>query len=251
MTFSLSLSLPNVNMIAVASALLIAGDSEALKALQAASIVFGLPFNLFLFIMCKSIIDMCKAIEIEQNPDRPHPDVLLPKKGQSWSMPLVGGIFNIFESVVSLGCVHESRKEKGMHLPTKEQAIEFFIALFLPFVSFYKIYASTIIDPKQKDKTTKILMTAVYATCYIGWIVLFCYGSINHGFDAFAWSLFIINACILTALRMHFRGNLGIRGNAIGDFFASSFFYPQALAQMVIELNSDHVSAVDAGKHDD
>jgi len=194
---------------------------------------------------------MCKAIEIEQNPDRPHPDILLPKKGQSWSMPLFGGIFNIFESIVSLGRVHESRKEKGMHLPTKEQVIEFFVALFLPFVSLYKIYTSTIIDPKQKDKTTNILMTAVYATCYIGWIVLFCYGSINHGFVAFAWSLFFIYVGILTALRMNFRGNLGIRGNVVGDFVASSLFYPQALAQMVIELNGDHVSAIAAGKHDD
>jgi len=195
---------------------------------------------------------MCKAIELEQNPDRLHPNVLLPKKGQSWSMPLFGGIFNVFEFIFSLGVfVHESRKEKGMHLPTKEQAVEFFMALFLPFVSLYKIYTSVVIDPKQKDKTINLLMTTVYATCYIGWIIFFCFGFINNGFVALAWSLFVTNACILTALRMRFRDNLGIRGNMTSDLFASSFFYPQALAQMVIELNSDNVSAIDAGKHDD
>lgn len=237
---------------AVACALLIAGGDQALKALQAASIVFGLPFNLFLFVMCKSITEMCKAIELEQNPDRLHPSVLLPKKGQSWSMPLFGGIFNVFEFIFSLGVfVNESRKEKGMHLPTKEQAVEFFIALFLPFVSLYKIYTSIVIDPKQKDKTINLIMTTVYASCHIGWIILFCLGYINNGFVALAWSLFITNAGILTALRMRFRDHLGIRGNVTSDFFASSFLYPQALAQMVIELNSDNVSAIDTGKHDD
>lgn len=236
---------------AVACGLLIAGKSKALKALQAASIVLGAPFNLFLIVMCMSIFVMCKAIEAEQNPDQLHPNMLLPKAGQSWNTPLYGGIFNVFESIISLGCVHESRKEKGMHLPTKEQVVEFFKALFLPFLSVYKIYTSAVMDPKQKDKTTNLLLTAVYTTCYIGWIVLFCFGVVNHGFVALAWSLFFTNACILMALRMNFRANLGISGNFVADFFASLFMYPQALAQMVIELNSDDASAFVEGKHDD
>jgi len=239
---------------AVACALLIAGDTQALKALQAASIVFGLPFNFFIFVMCKSIIDMCKVIEREQNKDRPHPNALLPKKGQAWSMPLYGGIFNIFEFIFSLGNVHESRKEKGMHLPTKQQATEFFVALFVPFVSIYKIYKSKVVDPKQKYQTTNMLTSAVYATCYVGWIVLFCFGGlVNQGFVALAWSLFFVNAIILCSLRMQFRDHLRIRGNVIGDFVAASFFYPQALAQMVIELNGDNVfvSAIGKGKHDE
>ena len=64
---------------AVATALLVAGGSSALNALQAASIVFGLPFNLFLFVMCLSIVRMCKAIDNAGNPVEPHPDTLLPK----------------------------------------------------------------------------------------------------------------------------------------------------------------------------
>jgi len=240
---------------AVACALLIAGDKQALEALQAASIVFGLPFNLFLFIMCKSIIDMCKVIEREQNLDRPHPNALLPKKGQVWSMPLFGGIFNIFEYLFSLGCVHTTRKEKGMHLPTKQHTIEFFVGLVVPFVSFYKIYTGMVIDPKQKQKTASMLTSAVYATCYVGWIVLSCFGGlVNHGFTALALSLFLINALVLVSLRMQFRTTLGIRGNAFGDFVAASLFYPQALAQMVIEQNGDSselLSAIRVGKLED
>merc|ERR1712176_743893 len=119
---------------AVACALLVAGRSEALKALQAASIVFGLPFNLFLFVMCITVVQMCKVIEREQNPDNPHPSILLPTKEQSWSMPLFGGIFNIFESIFTLYIFgNESRKEKGMHTPSLNQVSRFFIALIVPF----------------------------------------------------------------------------------------------------------------------
>lgn len=41
-------------------------------------------------------------------------------------MPIFGGIFNVMEYIVSLGQVHDSRKEKGMDLPTKKQLLEFF-----------------------------------------------------------------------------------------------------------------------------
>jgi hypothetical protein len=237
------------NMIAVACALLVAGDSDALSALQSASIIFGLPFNLFLFLMCFSIVQMCKAIEEENNPDHPHPDLLLPKK--TWKMPVFGGILNIFEYILSFGYVHEVRKEKGMDLPTPLQTMEFFKALFLPFVSMYKIYNSSVIDPKQNHKIGNLITTAVYATCFIGWVALFVCGLINDGFVALAWSIFFVNGIILTTLRMQFRERLGIRGNVIGDFCFSSFFYPQILTQMVVELNGNSVSLLVDGKHDD
>jgi hypothetical protein len=236
-------------MIAVACALLVAGDSDALSALQSASIIFGLPFNLFLFLMCFSIVQMCKAIEEENNPDYPHPDLLLPKK--SWKMPVFGGIFNIFEFILSFGRVHEARKEKGMDLPTGLQTMEFFKALFLPFVSMYKIYNSSVINPKQKLKIGNLMATAVYTICFIGWVALFVCGLINNGFVALAWSIFFVNGIILTTLRIQFRERLGIRGNVIGDFCFSSFFYPQILAQMVVELDGNSVSVLTDGKHDD
>merc|ERR1711939_967960 len=141
---------------------------------------------------------------------------------------------------------HGSRKEKGMHLPTTEQVVEFFKALILPFLSLYQIYTSAVIDPKQKDKIAHILTTAVYATCFIGWIVLFSFGVVNDGFVAFGWTAFLSNACILTSLRLKFRNQLGIRGNVVGDFVASSFMSPQALAQMVMELKSAPVEEKEA-----
>ncbi len=244
--------LTHANILGVACALLVAGGDAALRSVQSASIIFGVPFNLFLFIMCLTIVQMCNAIEKEQNGEKPDPSLMLPTKEQSWSMPLFGGIFNIFESLFSLFIfVEKSRKEKGMHFPSSKQGIKFVGALFLPFVPLYAIYNSTVMNPKQVHKTGHILLTFFYASCYIGWIVLFCLGTVNKGFVAFGWLLFLLNASILTSVRAKFRNALGYPGNVVADFVASSILYPQCLSQMMLELESENVSTFVAARHDD
>lgn len=54
---------------------------------------------------------------------------------------------------------------------------------------------------------------------------------------------------MLTALRMDVRAKLGIGGNFVGDFVASSFLYPQALLQMELQLAEDDFE--EAGKKDE
>lgn len=244
--------LTHANIVGVACALLVSGGDAALRALQSASIIFGLPFNLFLFIMCLTIVQMCNAIEKEQLGEKPDPSLMLPTKEQSWSMPMFGGVFNIFESLFSLFFfANKSRKEKGMHFPSMKQGIKFVGALFLPFVSLYAIKNSAVIDPKQVHKKRHIVVTFFYNAFYIGWIVLFCLGTVNEGFVAFGWLLFLVNACILTLVRSKFRKSLGYPGNLVADFVASSILYPQCLSQMMLELESENVSAFVAARHDD
>jgi choline-glycine betaine transporter len=236
---------------AVACALLVAGKEQALKALQASSIVIGLPFNLFLFVMCMTIVQMCNAIEKNQNEDNPDPTMMVPTEKQTWSMPLFGGIFNIFEFVFALGLHNESRKEKGMHQPVVGDITYFLVALIFPFIPLYNIYTSDVIDPKQKNKWVSVLSTAVYAICFVAWIVMFGFGAVNRGFVAFGWTLFFANSFILASLRMHFRKVLGYKGNFVGDITASSFLYPQALYQMLKELDSENAKAFVAANHDE
>ena len=202
--------------------------------------------------MCLTIVQMCNSIEKEQYPDEPDPKVMLPEKKQSWSMPLFGGVFNIFEYIFSLAfCVHKSRKEKGMHLPTIKQTLKFFGALFFPFVSVYVICMSPVIDPKQNRKLMSTFITAVYTVVFIGWIVEFSMGTINAGFVALGLTLFFANGLILTSLRRSFRDALGYHGNVVGDVFASSFFYPQCLCQMMLELESENVMAFVDNRHEE
>eukprot|EP00979_Chaetoceros_neogracilis_P008315 scaffold1853_cov287-Chaetoceros_neogracile.AAC.17 len=220
---------------AVAAALLVAGGSDALTALQSASLIFALPFNALLFVMCVTIVMMCQAIEKSQNSTGPKlndPSVLLPKK--TWNMPVFGGILNIFEFIFSFGFVHPSRKENGMGFPTGAQSVEFVKGLLLPFMSLHAIY--TAMDTKRNHRLSILLTTISYGVVFLAMIGLFICGVISNGFIAFGWTAFLLNACILTSLRVSVRERLAIRGNIVADFLVSSFLYPQALAQMVLEL---------------
>jgi len=214
---------------AVATGLLVAGGDDALAALQTASIVFGLPFNFFIFFMCWSIHKMCQTLEENDYKENLDHRLLLPKK--TWQMPAFGGIFDAMEFIVSFGNVN---KELGVEFPTSKHLVGFFKNLLVPFVALYSIYSA--FDLKGKHRTVNLLLTGAYAFCHFSWIALFICGKINYGFIAFGWTAFFLNSCILTSLRMDVRGKLGIGGNFVGDFVVSSFLYPQALLQMELQV---------------
>mmetsp|Transcript_26375 Transcript_26375/g.37012 ORF Transcript_26375/g.37012 Transcript_26375/m.37012 type:complete len:800 (-) Transcript_26375:209-2608(-) len=219
---------------AFATALLVAGGSDALNALQAASIVFGLPFNVFLFAMCYSMFKMCEfaktqdALEDGNDDDLPEPDA------DSFSTPLFGGIFNIFEYIFSLGMVHPERVEKGMHFPTKDQTVEFFKGLFTPFLSLYQVYTKLGYDPKWT-----IGLTGVYTLAHFTWVVFFILGYKNVGFVVLGWTFFFVNTCFQMNARSAVREKYGLAGNAFSDMIASTFLYPQGFCQMVLQFNED------------
>lgn len=229
---------------AVATGLLVAGGDEALGALQTASIVFGLPFNFFIFFMSWSIYKLCETLEEHgQQSKTMDPKLLLPKK--TWEMPVFGGIFNIIEFIVSFGCV---KKELGIEFPTGRHLLGFVKNLFVPFMAVHAIYSA--MDIRGRHSKVNALVAATYALLHFSWIALFACGTINYGFIAFGWSAFFLNACIMTSLRMDFRGKLGIGGNFAGDFIAGSFLFPQALLQMELQLAEDKDLLEEAEKKD-
>lgn len=214
---------------AVATALLVSGGTNALGALQAAAIVFGLPFCLMLFLMCKSICTMCDFAEKNDSATSlPDPHYIV------WKMPIFGGVFNIVEYIASGGSVHQERIDKGMNAPTSVQCVEFLKGLFIPFLSLYKVTSS--MDLKEANKLSTILTTGVYTIMFFAWIVLFILGTNNGGFKAFGLTAFLLNGCILTNLRLNVREHFSIPGNIIGDFFASTVCYPQTMVQMVLQF---------------
>ena len=119
---------------AVATAILSVGDgtNALINAVQSASIIFGLPFVFVLCYMLQSIHLYCKqAAESEDNMEYKMPDQ------PTFSMPIYGGIFNIFEWLVSLGAVNEKRIELGMDKPTRFHVIKFVKGLFCPPLSLW------------------------------------------------------------------------------------------------------------------
>jgi len=230
---------------AVATGLLVAGGNDALKSLQAASIVFGLPFNFFLIFMCYGILKMCRVLEARGN-DEGFTDArkMLPDK--AWTLPLCGGVFNLIEWVLSLGHISKELQGFGVVVPDKMEVTGFFFNLFLPFVSLNSICAA--LDPDNNRHIYRVLVTSVYTLLFLAWIALFICGTINEGFVAFAWTAFFANSCILTSLRMDVRRKFGLEGNITGDFIASSFLYPQGLLQMQIQLLEEDDEAGEEGE---
>jgi len=218
---------------AVASALLVAGGSTALSALQSASIILGLPFNFFLFAMMYSTVKMCAVAE-EQGKSGDHHGKLPAPEDTSFKMHLFGGIMNIFEFIVSLGRVHEERIAIGLDKPSMFQVKEFFVGLLCPFHSLFRI-----LGVLGYSYFSKVALTLVNFSFHVMWIVLCSLSVENFGYVAFGMACFFMNAIILTVIRMDVRKRYEIDGNIVGDFTAGSFFYPQALCQMLFEFENN------------
>ena len=69
----------------LAVALLVAGGNGALKALQAVSLMSGLPFTIFVCLICGALLRVLKYDEL--------PDMVNYYK--QWNLPLYEGFFNI------------------------------------------------------------------------------------------------------------------------------------------------------------
>jgi hypothetical protein len=210
--------------------LLLSGGTNGLAALQAASIICGLPFTVFLFFILQSIYEMCEqALDEDQE--------YFEFNERAFVMPVYGGIFNVFEFIASAGKVHPDRKAKGMDLPKREEVYGFFQGLLVPFVSFHRILSA--LYPKPSSKISNFALTTMYTLLHAAWIVLFSLVKSSRGLQACAWTAYFINAFILTGLKMHYRSTRRVHGNAFGDFISSLFFWPQVFAQLTIGLSND------------
>ena len=220
---------------AVCTGLMVAGQADALLALQSAAVIAGLPFTFFLCFQAYTTWIMCNAAETGDDPASKYhsPEAVLEDKlSRQFKMPVYGGILNIFEFIVSFGNVHRAREEAGMGAPSTFQFVEFFKALFMPFLSMHRI--CSLLD--HGYYTT--IISAVYGVCFFAWIALFIGVTENWNLIAFGWSAFFISAGILTGVRGNVRAHLGIDGNVLEDFIACSFFYPQTLVQMLFEFEA-------------
>ena len=218
----------------VATALLLAGGSDALSALQASAIVFGLPFTVLLLYICQSTLQLCKACD-QQSPENEHKYTILdfhvPK---GFKMPVYGGIFNVFEYITSFGNVHEQRVKKEMDLPTDFETRNFFLSLFLPFANLHRVLS--LVYPKESRKTFSLFLTILYAIMFVGMIAFFVSGGVKSRlFTALGWSAFFMNGCVLTSVRTTVRLRMNLGGNIFEDFLSSSFLYPQVLTQILVE----------------
>jgi len=222
---------------AVATALLVAGGTNGLKALQAASIIAGLPFTVLLCYVCVAIWRFCRRAE------RAELGHAKRRKVGKFVHPVYGGVFNIFEWLLSFGNIDSRHKANGIDSPTSSHWAEFFKALLFPFYSYYVVTSS--LDSRSRKTVWTIIQTIVFAALFILWIALFASTNAQPGIKAFAWSAFIAFAIMLTNLRSSVRARYSLEGNVGEDFVSSLVVYPQVLSQMVLHVKSNEVMSED------
>jgi len=220
---------------AVATALLVAGGSQALSALQAASLVFGLPFNFFLFAMMYATVGMCQTYR-EQEEAGNHNGKLPRPEDTGFKMHLFGGMADICEYIVSLGSPHPDRVAAGLHMPDSIQVKEFFIGLFIPSYSVYRIC-----ERLELSKFTKYSLTLLHFALFVMWIVFAALAGEIFAYVAFSFLCFFLNAVIVVYLRLQVRELFNVEGNVVGDFIAGSFLYMQGMCQMMYEFERNSV----------
>jgi hypothetical protein len=215
-----------------ASALLVSGGQSALRGLQAASILSGLPFTGFLVIMCVAIVSMCRLAEKN---DKDKTDLTLEEdyhRKRTFTMHLFGGIFNVFERLFSFGMVNEKRSSIAqIH---SSEITGFFVAIVAPNIPLSKIY--NMYRPKPSDAIGNKIGVLSYTLLYYLTIVLFCLAGESSVFTSFGWSTMCICAIILCVVRNTVRMNNKIEGNIFADFLVSMFMWPQVLVQLESEL---------------
>jgi choline-glycine betaine transporter len=224
---------------AVAISLLWAGGSDSLKALQALSICAGLPFTILLMYICTSL---WRALKIDQGhmPQR--------EERTDWSLPLYGGVFDIFETLLSCG---KAPVPAVMHV--KNFALGLACPPFLLWKSLRSLSEKTkaatdggaVLQEKPSSQLENVLMTMGASLCYIAFVIFHILTGTKEddltGMFAFGWVALVGFATIVAVVRRNQRIFYNIEGNGAEDFFAVLFFWPQVLAQMVHQTEFDRV----------
>merc|ERR1712061_768088 len=178
---------------AVAIALLQAGGTQSLKALQAVSIIAGLPFTVILMFMCTGI---WRALKIDQG------HMALRQNRTDWCMPLYGGVFDIFEFVLSLG---------KSALPEVDAIKGFLLGIFDPPLLLFRSMRGLASKQEASKKQASTM----------------------------AWAALVGFAALVAVCRHNIRTVYGIEGSGPEDFFAALFMWPQVLAQMTRQVTEE------------
>ena len=208
---------------AVATAVLSAGGSSGLQAVQAASIVFGLPFVFMLVFLVQSI--SLFAAQAGANPETDHYEFPAQK---TFATPVFGGIFNVFELLASLGQVHPDRVALGMDKPTQFHIQEFLVGVFVPFLPLNQVLSAAY----PRNTKGNAIQVFCYTICYYAWVAIFIAMSKYPGLKVMGWIIFFTGGCLLASIRMSFRERYNVRSNVVADFLNGCFFWPQVLMQM-------------------
>merc|ERR1712151_392418 len=203
----------------LAIALLTAGGTSALKALQAVSIVSGVPLTIFVCFICLS---MWVTLRYDQG----NMDAV---SYTPWAMQLTGGVLDYIEYAFSCGT---STLPPCLHLQG------FLVSTLFPPVVIHQTYRTMKTKVQPALTLQEFVMVVLSGFCFLGFLACLI-GEIvdpSIGFGGMAFFCYCFFVSILVALRYEVRTIYNIEGGGIRDSLACFFLYPQALWQARMQV---------------
>ena len=204
---------------------LLSASQNGLSTIQSVSICAALPYTVALCYMCYGLF---RAM------DESIGDAKYQKMRKSFSTSVV----DVFENFHSSP---DGTTETKL-MPTKDRLRLLALATILPHKTLITA-ALELFPPLQLS-----LVSYGYLTVHFLWILLLCLSPLKKGTSTIAWLMYLFFSCITTSVRYNLRVKWRIMGNLMDDAFVSFFFYPFALVQMRLEVESHRGRAVDEGR---
>jgi len=184
---------------ACATALLYAGGSEALNALQTVSIGSGVPYTI---LICFMSVALWRAVKMEAGD--------LDPQGPKFKTGLLEVLTN----------------------PTSESVLMIIVAIFAPWypigVAAYKVS-----KPGGKKYTHMLILASLF---YL-WVLLMALEPLVASISYVGWTILFGFCAYGTGIRYALREKFAINGNMTEDFFAVLLLYPFAAYQMKIQAH--------------
>jgi len=198
---------------AVAIALLRAGynaGQNALGAVQAVSIVAGLPFTVAICFMCTSI---WRALKIDSgDADICHANLFST------------GTLDIFDGYKT----GPADTASTARYTVAERLTNYAQSIFAPFVGVFKVCESVFGEGAVLAK----LHAGINFSFFILWLVFLVVSGADSDYAWIGWTFYMFMAFQLTFLRGTVRTQHNIYGNMFEDFFGAIVMYPNVVSQL-------------------
>lgn len=178
---------------ATATALLKAGGTKALSALQTASVTAGLPYT---FILNWTCVAMWRAVQVEAGE-------IQPSDGK-WYMSV-------------------------WDLNSCERFVKLIINLFCPWFYLGKSANRMSASPSLRKQ---ISHSIVFAVLFYLWIILMICEEVVADISYVGWAMLIAFFAYAGGVRGSVREEQQLQGNMVEDFFALCLLYPLAITQI-------------------
>jgi hypothetical protein len=177
-----------------------------LRALQAASIIMGLPYTFIVFWMSQALVQVCREEAGELDAERPRFKMFLISLPRSKKVDMGQGFLWLLRAAVCPG-ISPAMLTATKSWPLGQITGGYFPSMLIMFTTFY----------------AAILM------CFLGFV--------DYNIMIFGQVLYLGFAFFVSLVRREIRSQWGIpRGDFVSDMLYTYFFFPFVLVQLEIEM---------------